>query len=206
MVALLGKIRKQMNGAVLDTFRYYGAKYGLNYGVAIHSIRDMASECGTDHSLALHLYRQQVRELQIIALWVADPAAVTDEELTFWRGGIINSELAEQAAQALLCRVSQIDTLLMQWTASDNELAAYAALLAATRSSSASDNSIRTAISQVVAQFADNHLVALGVTNLLASRIATNRNLVESALDALPENKTAASIRDEVSWQLDILS
>ena len=34
MVTLLGKIRKQMNGAVLDTFRYYGAKYGTDRGSA----------------------------------------------------------------------------------------------------------------------------------------------------------------------------
>ena len=43
MVALLGALRKQMNGAMLDTFRCYGADYGANYGVAIHTLRDMAS-------------------------------------------------------------------------------------------------------------------------------------------------------------------
>ena len=46
MVALLGKIRKQMNGAMLDTFRYYGSNYGVNYGVALHTLRDMAQEIG----------------------------------------------------------------------------------------------------------------------------------------------------------------
>ena len=77
MVALLGKIRKQMNGAVLDTFRYYGAKYGMNYGVALHSLRDMAREIGCDDELAHFLFRQQVRELQILALWIADAEAVS---------------------------------------------------------------------------------------------------------------------------------
>ena len=48
MVALLGAVRKQMNGAVLDTLRYYGADYGLNYGVAIHSLRETARETGRD--------------------------------------------------------------------------------------------------------------------------------------------------------------
>ena len=62
MVALLGKIRKQMNGAVLDTFRYYGAKYGMNYGVAIHSIRDFAREIGTDDSLSQFLLLQRVQD------------------------------------------------------------------------------------------------------------------------------------------------
>ena len=105
MISLLGRIRKQMNGAVLDTFRYYGAKYGMNYGVAIHSIRQRAAEVGTDHDLAKFLYRQQVRELQIIALWIADANLVVGSELDFWREGIVNSELAEQVAQGLLCNV-----------------------------------------------------------------------------------------------------
>ena len=87
MVALLGKIRKQMNGAVLDTFRYYGAKYGMNYGVALHSLREMAREVGCDDDLAHFLYRQQVRELQIIALWIADAKGVTIEQFDHWAAG-----------------------------------------------------------------------------------------------------------------------
>ena len=125
MVTLLGKIRKQMNGAVLDTFRYYGAKYGMNYGVAIHSIREMAAEQGTDHDLAKFLYRQQVRELQIIALWIADAACVDSEELDFWRVGIVNSEIAEQAAQGLLCNIADIEKMLDNWCSGDDSIVAY---------------------------------------------------------------------------------
>ena len=57
MVALLGAVRKQMNGAVLDTLRYYGADYGLNYGVAIHSLRETAREtrCGLPSRTARRL-------------------------------------------------------------------------------------------------------------------------------------------------------
>lgn len=203
MVSLLGKIRKQMNGAVLDTFRYYGAKYGMNYGVAIHSIRDMAVEVGTDHDLAKFLYRQQVRELQIIALWIADAEQLTGSELDFWREGIVNSELAEQAAQGLLCNVEDIDSLVTAWCRGENSLVAYAALLAAARNKNISDSAIQTSVVEVVTLNTNNHLVVQGAVALLASVVASNRELVASILEQLPENSTAQLVVDEIKWRLE---
>lgn len=203
MVALLGKIRKQMNGAVLDTFRYYGAKYGMNYGVAIHSLREMAREIGMDNDLAQFLLCQQVRELQIIAFWIADSAVVTADTFDVWASKIINSELSEQAAQGLFCKIDAIDALLEKWSSSNNELLAYSALLAASRSAKVSDTAVQNAVKNVVAHFADNHLAAQGISRLLAAKIATNRALVVEIISALPTNKTAESVREEIAWQLE---
>lgn len=203
MVALLGKIRKQMNGAVLDTFRYYGAKYGMNYGVALHSLREMAREVGCDDDLAHFLYRQQVRELQIIALWIADAKGVTIEQFEHWAAGIINSEIAEQAAQGLLSKIEQIDALLEQWCGGENELLAYAALLAASRSEKVSALSVQRAVNKSINTFSDNHLAVQGVVALLSSQIAKNRALVEAILATLPDNKSAAAVREEIAWRLE---
>lgn len=203
MVALLGKIRKQMNGAVLDTFRYYGAKYGMNYGVAIHSLRDMAREMGTDDSLSQFLFLQQVRELQIIAFWIADPLSVTEDTFDMWTDRVINSELAEQAAQGLLCKIETIDALLDRWCSSGNELAAYAALLAASRSDKISDKAVQRAVNNTVTHFSDNHLAAQGLSRLLSAEIVKNRALVADILASLPDNKTANSVREEIAWQLE---
>lgn len=203
MVALLGKIRKQMNGAVLDTFRYYGAKYGMNYGVALHSLRDMAREIGCDDELAHFLFRQQVRELQIIALWIADAEAVTEVEFDFWANGLINSELAEQAAQGLLSKIMPIDTLVERWCGSGNELLAYAALLAASRSDKISINIVQSSVNKVVTAFADNHLATQGVVALLSNKIENHRAVVESVLATLPDNCSAAVVREEIAWRLE---
>lgn len=203
MVALLGKIRKGMNGAVLDTFRYYGAKYGMNYGVAIHTLREYAAEIGTDDDLARFLFRQQVRELQIVALWIADAKVTKSDSFDLWAAGIINSELAEQAAQALFCRIEEIDSLLDCWTNSGNELLAYSALLAASRSAAVSDSAVESAVCKIVENFADNHLAAQGVVALLASRIGSNRTLVERVIASLAENKTAETVREEIAWRLE---
>ena len=96
MIALLGAMRKQMNGAVADAMRYYGNKYGLNYGVSLPTLRSIAMTEQRDHSLAQYLYKQQVRELRLAALHIAEPEKMTLSEATFWAEGVINSEVADR--------------------------------------------------------------------------------------------------------------
>lgn len=202
MVALLGAVRKQMNGAVLDTLRYYGADYGLNYGVAIHSLRETARETGRDDGFARFLYRQQVRELRIIALWIAEPDCTTAADFPFWAAGIINSEVAEQAAHALLSQIDDIDALLAGWCASENALLAYAALLAASRSVRASVGAVTEGVRSAVGHFPDNRIVAQGATAALASVAGEHRERVLLLLDGLDDTPTARLVRDEMSWRM----
>lgn len=202
MVALLGAVRKQMNGAVLDTLRYYGADYGLNYGVAIHSLRETARETGRDDDFARFLYRQQVRELRIIALWIAEPERTTAADFPFWAAGIINSEVAEQAAHALLSQIDDIDVLLAEWCASENALLAYAALLAASRSVRASVGAVAEGVRSAVGRFPDNHIVAHGAAAALASIAGEHRDRVLLLLDGLDDTPTARLVRDEMSWRM----
>lgn len=204
LVALMGALRKHMNGAVLDTFCCYGADYGVNYGVAIHTLRDMAAEQGTDDEFARYLYLQQIRELRIIALWCAEPAKVlTEADVEYWGRGIINSEVAEQAAQALLCKMDDVNMLLRLWSKADNALLAYAALLASSRAKSVNAECVLVAINQAVECFPDNRLVAQGAIALAASLIKNHRSMIQTLLSSLSDNPTAQLIREEVAWRLE---
>ncbi len=205
MVALLGAVRKNMNGAMLDMLRYYGADYGANYGVAIHTLRDMAREQGRDDAFARFLYRQQIRELRIIALWIAEADRVTHADFDFFAAGIVNSEVAEQAAQALLSRIDAIDTLLDEWSSSNNVLLAYAAMLAAARSPKADMAKALEAVARIAGHFTDDHLAATGATALLVALAARNtgtKSQVRALLATLPDSPTARSIKEETGWQI----
>lgn len=134
MVALLRELRRERNGAVADAMRYYGAPYGLNYGVSLPTLRRIARAEAPDHAFARYLYRQDVRELRLAALHIACPACLTPEEFPAWAAGIVNSEIAEEAAFALLSRAETFPALFSAWIASPDALLQYAALLAAARS------------------------------------------------------------------------
>ena len=134
MVALLRELRRERNGAVADSMRYYGTPYGLNYGVSLPTLRRIARAEAPDHGFARYLYRQDVRELRLAALHIACPACFTPEEFPAWAAGIVNSEIAEEAAFALLSRAEAFPALFSAWIASPDALLQYAALLAAARS------------------------------------------------------------------------
>ena len=197
---LLYRLRKEMNGAALDTMRYFGADYGRNYGVQIYAIRNLAREIGTDHALAEYFYTQHIREAQLVALWIADAEQVKAEDLDFWAEGIINSEVAEQASHALFSRIAEIAELLDVWCSSDNALLAYCALLSAARNGGVEADAAIEAIVSSVANFSNNRLVAQGATALAVN---LSDDAVQQLLERLPENPTAKLLREEIAWRVE---
>ena len=197
---LLFRLRKEMNGAALDTMRYFGADYERNYGVQIYAIRNLAREIGTDHELAEYFYTQNIREVRLVALWIADAERAGVENFDFWAEGIINSEVAEQASHALLSRIADVAELLQRWCSSDNALLAYCALLSAARNGGVESATAVKAIAQAVTTFSDNRLVAQGAT-ALAMRL--NDDTIKNLLDNLPDNPTAKLLRDEIAWRIE---
>ena len=197
---LLYRLRKEMNGAALDTMCYFGADYGRNYGVQIYAIRNLAREIGTDHELAKSFYTENIREVRLVALWIADAERVEVADFPFWAEGIINSEVAEQASHALLSRIAPISELLTAWCSSDNALHAYCALLAAARNGGVEGVTAVKAISQAVTTFSDNRLVAQGAT-ALAINLADDA--VVELLEKFPSNPTATFVREEIAWRVE---
>lgn len=196
---LLGECRRQMNGAVAGSMRYYGADYGLNYGVSLPTVRSLAVAKGKDHAFAKYLYMQQVREIRLASFHIAIAAEITPEELGFWAEGIINSELAEEASFALF----QYVDCVVEWLSSENELLIYTALLSMSKSQARTLKSIEDHILRAVNlnQFILSSAVVVLLENYY--RKEQNRADVGDILSALPESKAAKYIRDEMAWRCE---
>lgn len=206
MIALLGAMRKQMNGAVADAMYYYGADYGLNYGVSLPTVRQIAREQEKDHALALYLYKQQVRELRLAALHIAQAEAITMEELPTWAEGVINSEIAEEMAFALLPHTTIISDIFTAWSESDNEFLVYATLMAAARSELARDTNIVNATPNILSRFSASRIIAQGVVALLAAAYdcdAEARKAVAEVIEGLEESPAADYVKEEMSWRME---
>lgn len=207
MIALLGAMRKQMNGAVADTMHYYGAKYGLNYGVSLPTVREIARREGTDHALALYLYKQQVRELRLAALHIADPKQVTLTTIDEWAEGIINSEVAEEMAFALLRYVEALPEIFESWITSQNEMLAYAALMAAAATAVGRKAEVVESVINAVEDFPHSRIIAQGAVATLAAAAECDveaRRKVEAALTGLEDSVAAKYLREEMEWRLEI--
>ena len=206
MISLLGAMRKQMNGAVADAMYYYGANYGLNYGVSLPTVRQIAKEAEQDHDLALYLYKQQVRELRLAALHIAEGEKITMEELPTWAEGVINSEVAEEMAFALLPRTTILSQVFTEWSQSDNEFLAYAALMAAARSNIARDTDAIRSIPAILNRFAASRIIAQGAVALLAAAYDCDseaRKCVMEIISKLEESPAANYVQEEMRWRME---
>lgn len=209
MVALLGELRREMNGAVVDSMHDKGIDYALSYGVSIPTIRALARQYAPDDELARLLYRQQVRELQLAALSIASPESVTVEELTFWSEGVTTVEMAENVATVLIARTSVAEVAAKEWLATESGLLRYAAMLIGAR-----------CVGLKIADIADSLAKALrsvpvglevvsahGAAVLLAAcgtRSDDERGAAKAFIEALPEGSLRDRIDDEAGWQLDM--
>ena len=206
MISLLGRLRKQMNGAVSESMQRDGQKYGLNYGVSIATVREIVAEETPDYEFAKYLYKQQVRELRLAACHLAEPSKVDINEFPFWARGIVNSELAEELAFALLSKIYDINSLKGVWTVESSAHVSYAALMAASRNERTTTEVAFIATENAVRANPNSVLIANGVVALMcyvASRDKSAKVGVPILLERLADCPAKEIIVDELSWRLE---
>ena len=205
MVALLSRMRKEMNGAVADTMFCYGKAYGLNYGVSIPTIRTIAQEIEQDNSLAQYLFKQQVRELQLAAMHIAKPQEITIEEMECWGEGIVNSELAEEFAFAILSHHPQIDKIFHAWVLCQSEFKVYTALLSAAMSKFIIQKSCLEAISHIINNHHTSRPAIRGIVTLLDKAYSHSemKEAVKELISKLGQSPAENYIREEMEWRME---
>ena len=208
MVALLGELRREMNGAVVDSMREKGIEYALSYGVSIPTVRALARQYAPDDELARLLYQQQVRELQLAALSIAVPENVTIDELPFWAKAVTTVEMAENVATVLIARTKIAKEAVGEWLSADNALLRYAAMLVGGRCNDLNINDIATALTDALKSVPAGLEVvtAHGAAVLIGacgSRSEEQRVAAREFIEALPEGSLRERIEDEAGWQLE---
>ncbi len=198
MLHLLGELKRHMNGAVVGSMRYYGAEYGLNYGVSIPTIRHMGQQQSYDSRFAEYLFAQHIRELKLLALWFADPAEIASpQRLDVWAQGIINSEVAQEAAFVLLSGVEHIEA----WLYRDQELLQYAALMALSWREGVDMAPFTSRLVELLE--GEPKLLPKGVVALMDGALRCGeRDKVLRLLEELPHNTACSTIREEMEWRI----
>ena len=181
-------------------------------GRVIKAIRTLARAEAADHDFAKYLWRQDVRCLRLAALHIADPARLTPGEFAFWGDGLLNSEIAAEAAFALLSRIGAFPELFAAWIAPDaGWLRQYAALMAAARVPHPSPAWAVPAAAVVheaaAASIPEAHLLAHGAVALftaLGTRNEENRQAVLRAAGSLGQLPAEACVHEELAWRLEV--
>ena len=206
MTRLLGAFRRERNGLVADTMHYDGARYGLNYGVSLTTVRRLVRELEPerDEKFARFLLSQQVRCLQLSALHLADAEAWQGAEDTrVWLEALTNSELAEEAAYALFGRLERLG----EWMNGDFELlplyAQYGLLMAAARHTTPCVAWLDVAYQAAVRH--EHRLFAQATVALWAHYANSDETAKKVVLDRLQTLGTTSLdmlLREELAWRI----
>lgn len=107
------------------------ARFGINpdraLGVRIPDLRRLAREIGTDHGLALALWRIGIHEARILASMVDDPARVTERQMERWVRDFDSWDLCDQVCGNLFDRTRFARRKAREWTVRDEEFVKRAA-------------------------------------------------------------------------------
>jgi hypothetical protein len=110
-----GRLRRAMNGVASAGMRAQGIDYKLNFGVALPQVKEMALLYTKDAALAERLWKEDVRELKIMATLLQPYEAFTREQAERWVADIRYVEIAEQYCINLLQYLSFADALAAGW-------------------------------------------------------------------------------------------
>jgi 3-methyladenine DNA glycosylase AlkD len=101
------------------------ARYGINvesaFGVSVYELRKIAKRLGRDHDLALALWATGNHEARLLACFVDDPAAVTEEQVEAWARDFDSWDLCDQATTSLFDLTRHAWPKAAEWAKRDEE-------------------------------------------------------------------------------------
>lgn len=106
-----------MNGVISTSMRQKGMNYKLIFGVPIPEIKHIAASHEPDAELARALWKEDVREMKILATLLFPTGSMTQEEALAWMREIPYPEIAEQCCNNLFPTVEQPDQLALKFLA-----------------------------------------------------------------------------------------
>ncbi len=108
------------NGIVSESMEAKGIRYGLNYGVSIPDLKQLADTLPHDALLAQRLWDENIRETKLLATLLYPGEMVNEEMATTWLNDIHNIELAEQTARNLFSKSPDAASIATNWCQSTN--------------------------------------------------------------------------------------
>jgi 3-methyladenine DNA glycosylase AlkD len=96
--ATLAELRSRADPTRKAGMARVGIEVSRALGVSIPDVRAVAKRCRTDQDLALELWRTGIHEARILATLVADPRALTADQMEAWVGDLSSWDVCDFAA------------------------------------------------------------------------------------------------------------
>jgi len=136
------------NGIVSESMEAKGIRYGLNYGVSIPDLKQMAVTLPHDAILAQRLWDENIREAKLLATLLYPTEMMNEVKATTWLNDIHNIELAEQTARNLFSKSPEAASIAINWCQSTNSWQCSVGFMTAAYGMTTLSSDIRSIIDQ----------------------------------------------------------
>jgi len=108
---LRGKLRRVMNGVTSTIMRDQGIKWRYNFGASLPDLKELAVSEEKDAALAEALWKENVREMKILATMLYPVGEFSREKAMGWIDEIDHQEIAEQLVMNLLSKIPEAEEI-----------------------------------------------------------------------------------------------
>ena len=114
--------RLMMDGVASQSMREKGLNYHVNWGASVPMLKQKAQETGKDYDLAIALWKENVRECEILATMIMPAEQMLPEVVDIWMEQTPSQEVAEMASFNLYQHLPFAPAKAYEWIASDKDL------------------------------------------------------------------------------------
>lgn len=203
---LLGQLRKEMNGAVVESMRErLGSEPFFSYGVSVPDLKRIVRPYYPDHELAVALFDTKIRELKLAALYLEEGEKLPAAQMEAWSESFVSPEIADHACVMLFFKSPDAPEVAERWLGSASAILQEGALMmAGKRVKTIYRDEEQARYSALVSRVLATpeafpakgsvYFLAAAANRIPALKAAIEKRMNESAF---PE-----TIREELSWQI----
>jgi 3-methyladenine DNA glycosylase AlkD len=119
--AILAELRPMGSAQSRLGMARYGIRVDNAFGVSVRELRKIAKKLGTDHELALALWKTGNHEARLLACFVDDPASVTAAQMEAWAKDFDSWDICDQATTSLFDLSKHGWSTAREWGKRDDE-------------------------------------------------------------------------------------
>lgn len=112
---VLTALHSQANKANIEGKKHFGINTDHSLGLTVPQIRALAKKAGTNHALALALWKTKIHEARHIAAMIADPDKVNEKMMEQWVRDFNSWDIVDGCCSSLFRKTPIAYTKAVEW-------------------------------------------------------------------------------------------
>ena len=118
---ILTQLKEMANPQIAEYKLKHGSLAKNSYGIMVKDLRKMAKEIGTNHLLALKLFKLNIHEAKKLASMIDDPQKVTESQMETWVKKFDSWDICDCCCSSLFVKTNFAYTKALEWNKRKDE-------------------------------------------------------------------------------------